>query len=207
MNRGVVEAQLGGLQLAGQVGHGQRLAAALGVPHHAALLLGLQPGYRLVHGPHLLVARQLLHHPALIELEQHEVAHEVDEGRSGRNRLNSSLSWALGGRPASRASSAGSAGHDAGHFLLKHVVGAFQEQQPEDVVLKVGAINAAAQDIGRIPEPGFESLQVQLGHGRSGFRRRRGGPAGKEVKLGYGKGVRARSHVFTLPNVASSLLP
>ena len=73
----------------GQPQHGQGLARPLGVPDHAAPLLG--PGLRQdaahgrLDGAVLLVAGQLLDHPALLRLVDHEVAQDVQQRRRGQH--------------------------------------------------------------------------------------------------------------------------
>jgi hypothetical protein len=46
--------------------------------------------------------------------------------------------------------------------LLEHVVEALEEQQAEDVVLEVRRVDGAAQDVGGLPEPGFEGVEGEL---------------------------------------------
>ena len=85
---GVGQARLA-TDFGGQPQHGQRLARPLGVPDHAAPLLG--PGLRqdAAHGrldrPVLLVAGQLLDHPALLRLVDHEVAQDVQQRGRGQH--------------------------------------------------------------------------------------------------------------------------
>src|SRR5579875_92469 len=69
-------------QLQGHIDHGQRLAGALRVPHHAAArraLVVANAGDRAVDGDELLVARELLDEPPAIDLEDDEIAHDVEE--------------------------------------------------------------------------------------------------------------------------------
>ena len=44
-------------------------------------------------------------------------------------------------------------------FLVMHIRDAFEEQQREDVGLEVGGIHRPAQDVGRLPEVGFELVE------------------------------------------------
>ena len=46
--------------------------------------------------------------------------------------------------------------------LLEHVVEALEEQQAEDVVLEVRRVDGAAQDVGGLPEPGFEGVELEF---------------------------------------------
>lgn len=45
--------------------------------------------------------------------------------------------------------------HQVTDAFFEHVIETLEEQQAEDVVLEVGGVDGAAQDVGGLPEPAF----------------------------------------------------